>query len=377
MGTVSRIVALLLFLSGPTAWAAVDAGVRIKELCRIADAHDNAIVGYGIVTGLAGTGDSVRSAQTLQSIRNLLRRFDVVVPEGQVRSRNSAAVMVTATLPAYTQRGGKLDVNVTSLGDARSLLGGTLVLTHLVGPDSNIYALAQGPLSVGGFKYDLFGNGVQKNPPTAANIPDGATVERTVSTTLLDGAGQVWYVLHDPDFTTASRIADSLNEQFGQGRAKAVDAARISVSTSAVDQTDLVGFLTRVENTLVTPDHRARVVINERTGTVVSGGNVRISQVTISHGDLKVEIDTEFFVSQPLLIGRGAGASSDVRTQVVPSTTIEVTEQEPISLSLSGDSSVAELVAALNKVKATSRDIIIILQAIKRAGALHAELIIQ
>ena len=132
---------------------------------------------------------------------------------------------------------------MTSLGDARSLLGGTLVLTHLVGPDSNIYALAQGPLSVGGFKYDLFGNVVQKNHPTAANIPSGATVERTVSTTLLDGAGQVWYVLHDPDFTTASRIADSLNEQLGQGRVKAVDAARISVSTSTVDQADLVGFL--------------------------------------------------------------------------------------------------------------------------------------
>lgn len=374
MRVLFSFFAICLLLSASTGWAAIETGVRIKELSRIADEHDNAIVGYGLVTGLAGTGDSARSFQTMQSLRNLLRRFDVVVPEGQVRSRNTAAVMVTATLPAYSQPGDKLDVNVTSLGDARSLLGGTLVLTHLVGPDSSTYALAQGPVSVGGFKYDLNGNVVQKNHPTAATIPAGATVERTAGTALLTREGKIWYVLHDPDFTTASRIAEALNDRLGPGRAKAVDAARVWVTTSATDQANLVAFLTRIENTVVTPDRPARVVINERTGTVVSGGDVRISQTTISHGDLKVEIDTEFFVSQPLLV-RQTGPG--VRTQVVPQTTIQVVEQEPISVSLPKDTSVADLVAALNKVKATSRDIITILQAIKRAGALHAELIIQ
>lgn len=355
-----------------TAEAAV--GVQIRDLCRLSTDTDNALVGYGIVTGLASTGDSPRSGATMQSIKNILLGFGVNVPVSDVHSRNAAAVMVTATLPPYAQQGDKLDVNVTSLGDARSLLGGTLLLTHLVGPDQKIYALAQGPVSVGGFSYDLNGNLVQKNHPTAASVPNGATVERSMNATLMDASGTVEFILHEPDFATADRIVDALDELLGTGKAHALDAARIKVTVPERDRNDLVGFVSRIESMEVMPDQPARVVINERTGTVVAGGNVRIAPVTITHGDLNVAISTEFAVSQPALVFK---PGEDIRTQVVPKTDVTVDEEAGINVSLPRHSTVAELVAALNKVKASSRDIITILQGVKRAGALHAELIIQ
>lgn len=355
-----------------TAGAAV--GVQIKDLCRLSTDKDNALVGYGIVTGLASTGDSPRSGATMQSIKNILLGFGVNVPVSDVHSRNAAAVMVTTTLPPYAQQGDKLDINVTSLGDARSLLGGTLLLTHLVGPDQKIYALAQGPVSVGGFSYDLNGNVVQKNHPTAASVPGGATVERSMNAVLMDASGAVEFVLHEPDFATADRIVDALDELLGAGKAHALDAARIKVTVPEGDRSNVVGFLSRVESMEVMPDLPARVVINERTGTVVAGGNVRIAPVTITHGDLNVAISTEFAVSQPVLLFE---PRNDIRTQVVPKTDITVEEEGGINVSLPKHSTVAELVAALNKVKASSRDIITILQGVKRAGALHAELIIQ
>jgi flagellar P-ring protein precursor FlgI len=349
-------------------------GVRIRELARLAGAKDNALVGYGLITGLAGTGDSPRSAATTQSIRNVLLRFGVNVPIDDVRTRNTAAVMVAATLPPYAQPGDKLDVNVTSLGDARSLLGGTLLLTHLIGADQEIYALAQGPISVGGYSYDLNGNLVQQNHPTAGYLPAGAMVERGVATQMVDGSGTVQYVLHDPSLATASRIADAINAVVGAGRARAVDAARVAVTLPAQASADPVGLLSRIEDARVTPDYPARVVVNERTGTVVAGGNVRVSPITITHGDLNVTISTEYTVSQPEFVFRtGPG----VRSVVVPNTEIEVTEGEAIGVTLANSSTVTELVAALNQVRATSRDVITILQSIKRAGALHAELVIQ
>lgn len=364
----------VLSLSAQTLAAPEPAATRIKDLCRIAGAVDNSLVGYGLVTGLAGTGDSVRSATTVQSIRNVLLNFGVNVDASQVRSRNVAAVSLTATLPAYTHAGDKLDVNVTSMGDARSLVGGTLLLTNLTGPDGKIYALAQGPVSVGGFQYDLNGNLVQKNHPTAGNIPAGATVERALETYMVDTAGFVNYLLHDPDITTANRITQSLNQHFGPGTARAVNAAKISVSVPADARDNPVAFLTRVEGLSVIPDRRAKIVVNERTGTVVSGGNVSIAPVSITHGDLTVIISTDFTVSQPTFVRQ---TGEGVRTQVVPETSIDVDEEKSLSISLSSNTNVADLVATLNKVKATSRDVITILQAIKRAGALHAELIIQ
>ncbi len=349
--------------------------VRIKDLGRIDSVRENSLVGYGLVTGLAGTGDSTRFTPTLQSVANMLARFGVVVTADQINSRNVAAVTVTTSLPAFARPGDTLDVNVASIGDARSLTGGTLLMTPLAGPDTKIYALAQGAISVGGYKYDLNGNVVQKNHPTSGMVPGGAIVENAVATNLVKKEGTVSLVLFEPDFTTANRIAQSLNDALGGGVARALDAGRVEVLVPDKERNDIVAFLTRMENALVTPDQRARVVVNERTGTVVSGGDVRISMVTVSQGDLRVSVVTDYLVSQPsLLVEPGPG----VRTEVVPRTRINVEESDAGSVvSLPAGTTVADLISALNKIKASTRDIISILQSMKKAGALHAELIIQ
>jgi flagellar P-ring protein precursor FlgI len=368
------IVTLTAILMGSAEAASSYEGVRIKDMGRIESVRDNSLAGYGLVTGLAGTGDSSRSKATLQSVANMLAQFGVSVTVDQLNSRNVAAVMVTANLPPFTRPGDKLDVNVSSLGDARSLMGGTLLMMPLYGPDKKIYALAQGPLSVGGYQYDLNGNLEQKNHPTSAMIPGGATVENEVPSEILSESGNLDFVLSDPDFTTAQRIATSLNEVLGDNAARAVDAGRIRIKVADVQKDKVVDFIAKVENVIVTPDQRARIIVNERTGTIVSGGDVRISKVSISHGDLKVSIVTDYLVSQPnMLIEPGPG----VRTAVVPQTRINVNEGGVNSVSLPAGTTVADLVSALNKIKTSTRDIISILQGIKRSGALHAELIIQ
>jgi flagellar P-ring protein FlgI len=347
--------------------------VRIKDLGRIDGWRENQLVGYGIVTGLAGTGDSARSRATRQSIANLLSQFELYVPNDQIQSRNVAAVMVIAKLPAFSSEGDKLDVTITSIGDARSLLGGALLLTPMKGPDNVVHALAQGPLSVGGYKYDLNGNVVQKNHPTVGVIPGGATVEVPVATNVLTGGNRLSFILAEPDYTTATRIAESLNARVGPGTiARAADASRVDITVPDAERDRVVDFMMRIENVAVEPDRRARVVVNERTGSVVSGGNVRISSVTVSHGELKVSITTDYLVSQPFLVRATPGA----RTEVVPRTRIEVQEAESGGVVEASDT-VADLVRALNRIKTHPRDMISILQGIKAAGALHAELIIQ
>jgi flagellar P-ring protein precursor FlgI len=345
---------------------------RIKDLGRVDGVRDNQLIGYGVVTGLAGTGDSLRNKATRQSLANLLGQFDLSVLSDQVQSRNVAIVMVTATLPAFARAGDKLDVTVTSAADARSLLGGVLMMAPLKGPDNRVHALAQGPVSVGGYKYDLNDNLVQKNHPTVGSIPAGANVELGEETKVINGAGSFEFVLNNPDYTTAERIANSINAAFGSEAAHARDAATIEVSPGPVERGALVRFMTRFENLSVDPDTRARVVINERTGTVISGGDARISRVTIAHGELKVSIVTENQVSQPMLVSR---TGPDVRTEVVSNTRIDVSERTGVTLD-SGNT-VAELVRSLNRIKTSTRDMISILQGIKAAGALQAELIIQ
>ena len=351
-----------------------ESGVRVKDLVRIVGIRDNSLVGYGIVAGLAGTGDSIRSRATIQSITNTLARFGLNIKPEDLRSRNVAAVMVTTKLPPFSRPGDKLDVNVTSIGDSRSLVGGTLLMMHLKAPNGKIYALAQGPLTVGGYKYDLNGNVVQKNHPTAGLVPNGAIVEVGVKSTILSSEGFLQLKINNPDYTTAGRIANSINKKFGNSLAKAVDAGRVKVQVPQSYQNEVVQFVMNIEKLSIQPDTRSKIIINERTGTVVSGGDVTISKVTIAHGDLKVSIVTDFLVSQPFLVRE---TSAGVRTQVVPSTRIDVEEQDPISLSLPGGTSVADLVTALRRIKTSSRDIITILQGIKSAGALHAELIVQ
>ncbi len=285
--------------------------------------------------------------------------------------------MVLATLPPFAREGGRVDVTVTSMGDARSLVGGTLLLTPLKGADDRVHALAQGAVSVGGYKYDLAGNVVQKNHPTAGLVPAGAVIERAVATVDVSQQGIALFVLKEPDYTTSQRIADSINKALGTTAAQPRDAASVEIRMqAAADGAQTVALLTRIENLAVEPDQRARVVVNERTGVVVAGGDVRIAPVTITHGELKVAITTDFRVSQPLppLLGGGYGA----RTVVVPQTSIDVTESGPTTLSMGGGANtVADLVRALGKVKTSPRDTIAILQAIKTAGALYADLIIQ
>jgi flagellar P-ring protein precursor FlgI len=376
------VLILLAGLLGGAASAApsdtpASAPIRLKDLGRIDGWRDNALVGYGIVTGLAGTGDTLRNKATRQSIANLLSQFGLSLAADQVQSRNVAAVMVLATLPPFAREGGKIDATVTSLGDARSLVGGTLLLTPLRGANQRVHALAQGPISVGGYKYDLFGNVVQKNHPTAGMIPGGAVVERAVATIDVSPQGTALFVLNAPDYTTTQRIADSINRAFSEPLAQPRDAASIEIRLlGSGSHAEAVAMLTRIENLAVEPDQRAKVVVNERTGMVVSGGDVRIAPVTISHGDLRVAITTDFQVSQPNAPLFGVGALG-ARTAIVPQTTIDVSEPAMQSVILSGANTVADLVRALSKIKTSPRDMISILQAMKTAGALYADLIIQ
>jgi flagellar P-ring protein precursor FlgI len=347
--------------------------LRLKDMGRFAGWRTNVLTGMGLVVGLAGTGDSVRNKATRQSVTNMLARFDLAVSAEDIQSRNVAIVTVNATLSPFARPGDGVDVSVSSLGDARSLVGGTLMLTPLIGPDQKVYALAQGPLSVGGYKYDMNGNVVQKNHPTMASIPNGATVEIGELSNVRGENGTVTFVLGDPDYTTASRLAQAINQRLGGEIAIARDASGIEIAVPRERQARLADFLTLVENVSFEPDRRARVVINERTGTVVSGGDVRISPVVVSHGDLKLSIVTEQSVSQPVLIGASV---SNVQSIPVTNTRVTVSEGAETGMVASG-TSVADLVQQLVKMRTNTRDIISILRAVKAAGALHAELVVQ
>jgi flagellar P-ring protein precursor FlgI len=368
------LAAAVLLTGSPAVWARDSDSIRVKDLGRMHGWRDNALVGYGVVTGLAGTGDSPTNRTTRQALANVFSQFNLTVAPEQVQSRNVAVVMVTAALPTFAREGDTLDIAVTSAGDARSLVGGSLLMTPLKAANGRVYALAQGPLSVGGYRYDANGNVVQKNHPTVGSVPSGATVEVGVTAQIVNADQNVTFVLAEPDYTTANRIAAAINHQLGSGLAKARDAAGIEIHVPDANREQLVNYLTQIENVMVEPDRRAKVVINERTGTVVSGGDVRISKVAISHGDLKISIATQNTASQPLVIGRGG---ADVRTAIVTNSRVDVDEQNGPGYLAPNNDTVADLVESLAKLKTNTRDIISILRAIKAAGALHAELVVQ
>lgn len=349
-------------------------GVRLKDIARIQGVRDNALTGYGIVIGLSGSGDTAKNRLTVQSVANALSHFGVNVSPDDLSTRNVAAVMVTATLPAFAESGQKLDVEVSSLGDARSLSGGMLLLTPLNGPDGKLYALAQGAVSVGGYTVDSYGSRDQRNHPTVGRVPDGASVERAASFGLGGDGHTLDVLLYQPDFTTAQRVADSLNRHVSDVHAVAEDAGKISVHFDATPSS-LVQAIAKVEDVPVSPDEVARVVVNERTGTVVAGGDVRIGAVTISQGDLRIQIQTDYLVSQPEggFINPGAG----IGTAVVPQSQIKVREPEVKQVTMGEGTTVTELIGALRAIHLTTRDVITILQSIKAAGALRGELVIQ
>jgi flagellar P-ring protein precursor FlgI len=365
---------LQVFLTALIA-APAGAAVRIKDLARFDGLREQPIIGYGLVVGLSGTGDSQRSVATLQSVSNMLREFGLTVPPYAVSSRNVAAVIVTADQPGAVRAGDRFDVNVAALGDARSLAGGTLLMTPLMSNSKVTYAMAQGPLAVGGYKFEQRGTSAQKNFPTAALIPEGAIAQRTIESQIADVNGALELLLDQPDFTTANRVAAAINSQLASGTASAIDSGRVRIALGTRDAAASVALMARIESIPVDPDLAARVVVNERTGTVVSGGNVYLSAVTVTHGDLRVSIKERFSVSQPE--GLILEETSGIRTVVVPEATVTVEEDRAQAVSLGDGATIAELVEALRAIKVSSRDVIAILQGIKRAGALHAELVIQ
>jgi flagellar P-ring protein precursor FlgI len=305
---------------------------------------------------------------------NLLREFGVQVSPSQVNSRNVAVVVVTATLPPLVRAGDHLDVNVSSAGDATSLSGGTLLLTQLIGADRIVYAVAQGPLSVGGFRYAEAGSLTQKNNVTSGLIPGGAIIERTLAPAPLRSDGTIDLVLNDPDYGTAERIAAAIDEADPAAAATTVNAGRVRLHPGRIDNSALVRLMAAIDDLSVEPVIEARVVVNERTGTIVSGGDVWISPVTVAQGDIEVAITETNYVSQP--DGVYVGANPGIGTAVVPEARISAHESRLRTLSMQG-ATIAQLIKGLQAIHASSRDVIAILQGIKRAGALHADLIIQ
>lgn len=354
------------------AYATTVDSIRLKDLGRVEGWRENHLVGFGIVTGLAGTGDSPRSKATRQSVANFLSNFDLSITSEQINSRNVAIVSLMALLPPMTHQGDRVDVVVTSLGDARSLVGGTLLLAPLKGPDGRVYALAQGAISVGGYRHDQNGNIAQKNHSTAGIIPGGAQAELDVFAAPLRADGSFDFVLAQPDYTTGQRVAQAINTVFKKPVAVVKDSSVIHIAPGQTPST--AQFMATLENIEVKPDQRARIIINERTGTIIAGGDVKISKVTVAHGDLKVSVQTDYLVSQPLVVGR---VGPNIRTAILPDTQIDVDEERGGMIELPDASSVADLVVALNRIKVSTRDIIAILQGIKAAGALHADLILQ
>jgi len=344
--------------------------VRLKEIADVQGMRDNDLFGYGLVIGLNGSGDTERVLFTQQSIAGMLGRLGIRVDPQQVRARNVAAVIVTGRLPVFERPGSRIDVAVSSLGNARSLAGGVLLITPLAAADGQVYAVAQGAVQVGGYDVSAAGSSVSKNTPTSGRVPNGATVERGV-TPSLSGA-TVTLSLRQPDFTTASRMAAALNTALGGKGAKAIDAAAVEVTVPESFKEDPVGLLAKLEVLEVDADVPARVVVSERTGTVVAGEGVRIHPVAISHGGLQVSVSAQPVVSQPPSnFGQG---SPNVRTvegeQAVPS----AVEESRATLALPATTTVQDLAKALNSLGASARDLVSILQAMKAAGALDADL---
>ncbi|HEX9474509.1 MAG TPA: flagellar basal body P-ring protein FlgI [Steroidobacteraceae bacterium] len=351
------------------------AGVRIKDLTRVAGGRQSSIMGYGLVVGLSGTGDSSRNLVTVQSVSNMLREFGLQVPPESLNARNVAAVLVSAELPAAVRNGDRVDVNVAAIGDARSLAGGTLLMTPLLGSDRQVYASAQGALSVGGYRFERDGTSGQKNFPTTGSVPDGAVVEVTRAPALVSADGHLDLLLNEADYTTATRVALTIAQSFPETRARALDAGRVEMQVPSADPELVTRLLSQIETLAVEPDSAARVVVNERTGTVVSGGGAWISAVTVTQGALRVSVTERNRIVQPggVLINPGDG----IQTAVTPEADVRIREDGAQSVELGRGATIAELVAALRDMKASARDVIAVLQGIKRAGALHAELIIQ
>jgi flagellar P-ring protein precursor FlgI len=356
-----------------TALPAMAQQVPLDGLGRFSGWRENALVGYGLVVGLSGSGDTRRSGVTRQALRNVLSRMGTSVSEDDISSRNAAVVMVVGTLPASANVGDRLDVTVSSIGDARSLAGGTLLMTPLMGPDQRPYALAQGALLTGGHSFEADLNRQQRNYPTTAVLQGGATVETAVDAQILQANGELSFLLSNPNFATAQRIADSINGRFGAGTASVRNADEVTIRYGR-DRDGLAAFVAQLESLAIEPSRSPRVVINERTGTIVAGGDVMISSVSISQGDIRISVTAD---NQAAPQDFTSGFASDVRSLIVTNTRLEVEEGVGDRMIRLPNTSVADLIQALTQARVSTRRVISVLQAVKAAGALHADIVVQ
>jgi flagellar P-ring protein precursor FlgI len=358
-----RIPAALLFVSLAVPSSAA---VRLKDIASFEGMRDNQLVGYGLVVGLNGTGDRKQSVFSAQSLTNLLQRMGVAIDPLTITVKNTASVIVTATLPAFAQPGTKIDVTAATIGDASNLQGGLLVMTTLRAPNGQAYAVAQGGVVTAGFSAGRGGNSQTVNHPTVGRVPNGAIVERTPPT--VAPSGQLKLQIHQADFTTAGRVAEAINSHFQSfDVAHADNSALVSVSMPKDYKGGAVLFMGELEALKVEVDRIAKVIINERTGTIIMGKEVRIAPVAILQGNLAVEIKTEKEVSQPGPLSKGT-------TAVVNQTTVGAKEEKARNVVLKNGATVEELVQALTAIGSTARDVIAILQSLRAAGALEAEL---
>ncbi len=362
------LIGAMLVLAGPVARAD-----RVKDIASVAGVRQNQLTGYGLVVGLNGTGDqTTQTPFTVQSIINMLTQFGVTLPPGvNLQLKNVAAVTVHAELPAFSKPGQTIDVTVASIGNAKSLRGGSLLMAPLRGADGNVYAIAQGNLIVGGFGASgNDGSRVTVNIPSAGRIPNGATVERAVPSDFL--TREVLALnLNVPDFTTAYRLASVINETLGPGMAQAVDAVSVNVR-APIDPAQRTSFISVLENFEVEPGEvAARVIVNSRTGTVVIGSNVRVTPAAVSHGSLVVTISERPFASQPI-----APFSSGGTTEVLPDSEVDITQEDSRMFLFEPGASLGDIVEAVNRVGAAPGDLVAILEALKQAGSLRAELVV-
>jgi flagellar P-ring protein precursor FlgI len=347
-------------------FAAEQVPVKIRDLTNVEGVRENPLIGYGMVVGLTRTGDSQQTIFTTQTLANIMQRMGAQIPPATAVVKNVAAVFVTANLPAFARPGTPLDVTVSSVGDAKSLEGGLLLLTPLYAADGHVYAEAQGPIAVGGFAVEAGGASKQVNHPTLGRIPSGGRVERAVVFDF-NGLKPVSLVLREADFSTAGEISDAINKEFGHAVASARDGGRVEVDPSATGVDNMTALLARVENLVVNVHRRARVVLNERTGTIVMGKDVRLGAVSVLHGGFSVQILTDYTVSQPAPLSTG-------KTEVVGNTQVQTKEAPAKRLEIGEGATIDQLVSGLQHMGATARDVISILQAIKAAGALDADL---
>jgi flagellar P-ring protein precursor FlgI len=360
-----RLIASIALSAGIIGGAAAE---RLKDMTSIAGVRDNQLIGYGLVVGLDGTGD--KTAFTIQSLRSMLTKLGVTVPPNvDLKSKNVAAVSLHTELPPFAKPGQRIDVTVSSIGEAKSLRGGTLLLSPLKGADGNIYAIAQGNIIVGGFGVSgNDGSSITVNVPSVGRVPGGATVERSVPTPFATG-NSLTLNLHSPDFTTANRVVEAINATFGAGTAVAMDGSSIKV-LAPLNVSQRVAYVSELENILVTPaEAAAKIIINSRTGTVVIGNHVTVAPAAVTHGSLTVTISARPQVSQPEPFSQG-------ETVVVPQTEIEVAEENKRMFLFEPGTTLEEIVRAINQVGAAPGDLVAILEALKEAGALRANLVV-